>query len=296
MINFVKFDGEPYRYFASEREVEEAREELEYHTNRILKDLSDIKQDKFYLGCHLIDLLRSEDYSADPQCISSIRTLDGKIQGVRLSYAFMRYCEKTFGLDKSQVSRYMNIVDEFGDEMRGYKEPWNGYSYSQLVELLPLTAEQRLDIPPSMSVKDIREYKKKLVATSQQEQKASGISVATSQQQNNSQIQVDSKPAESVATSQQECPDTALGALKFEYEFEHELVKIPKSGSNNAYLKYDLCRGFTLKQLCDFYVSRSSAESKLSKDYRELQVKYAELELKYDELCLSINIKNQMRG
>ena len=75
-------------------------------------------------------------------------------------------CE--FGLDKTQVSRYMNIVDEFGDGLRGFKKEWEPYSYSQLCELLPLSSEQRKPIQPDWTIKRIREYKKSLVATSQQ--------------------------------------------------------------------------------------------------------------------------------
>lgn len=83
---------------------------------------------------------------------------------------FFAYCENVFALEKSQVSRLMNIADEFGDKARGFKAEWKDYKYSQLCELLPLTEEQRKAVKPDWSIKKIREYKKTLVATSQQEE------------------------------------------------------------------------------------------------------------------------------
>ena len=80
------------------------------------------------------------------------------------------YCEDKFALEKSQVSRLMNIADEFGNKARGFKAQWKDFKYSQLCELLPLTEEQRKAVKPDWSIKKIREYKKTLVATSQQEE------------------------------------------------------------------------------------------------------------------------------
>ena len=60
------------------------------------------------------------------------------------------------------------IVDEFGDGLRCFKKKWEKFGYSQLCELLPLSDEQRKSVKPDWTVKQIREYKKSLVATSQQ--------------------------------------------------------------------------------------------------------------------------------
>lgn len=305
MINFTLIDGKPYRYFDDEAAVEAARESLERHDRKILADLSDIKQNKFYLGCHLLDLLKSEDYAADPGWIMPNRTLSGKIQGCSDSFVFMSYCEKHFGLDRSQVSRYMNIVDEFGDEMRGYKAPYDRFSYSQLVEMLPLSDEQRKKVLPSWTVKEIREYKKKLnqgdkplskvvdvfasgkvVATSQQDSTPLEKPVATSQQEQ--------KPLDpTVATSQQQ-PDinSHRGILMFERAFENDIIQFPEAGLFLDLTKYDRCRGLTLKQLCDLYIRSSEQASIASKHLQELQIMYSKLEQKYDELCASLNITN----
>ena len=57
---------------------------------------------------------------------------------------FFAYCEDKFALEKPQISRLMNIVDEFGNKARGFKVQWKDFKYSQLCELLPLTEEQRM--------------------------------------------------------------------------------------------------------------------------------------------------------
>ena len=189
MIDFSYYDSIPFRYF-TEDELSEAREDLDYHTKKITGDLSDIKNDKFYIGVHLIEFFKSAAWSSDPGWISPKLGLNGKIQGYKSSLSFFMYCEKHFDLDKSQVSRYMNIVDEFGDGYRGYKERYRNYKYSSLVEMLSLTEDQRKEITPDMTVAQIRAYKNKFVATSQQKEQpgdcvdnsGSSESVATSQQ------------------------------------------------------------------------------------------------------------------
>lgn len=251
MIDFSYNDAIPYRFF-TDKELVEARKDLEYRKKKILEDLNSVKQDKFFLGCHLIDLFNSGSWSSDPRYIVPCLSLGEKIRGYRFTCFFMQYCEKHFGLDKSQVSRYMNIVDEFGDEMRGYKDEWCEYKYSQLVEMLSLTEEQRRDITPQMTVSEIRAYKKNLVATSQQK--------------DSTRKQADRKPAEPVATLQQPI-----------YNDEHEFfrlspIKIPLSGCNYDYTRYDKFRGLSL---------------------RELLLQYLALEAKYNELKASLDITNK---
>ena len=141
------------------------------HTKTIRKDLQQSKENFFYLGAHLIDLYNSNAYSVIPVNRAELRA-----QGLNIpimagncnSVFFFHYCFEEFGLEKTQVSRLMNIVDEFGNKSIGFKECWKEFSYSQLCELLPLTAEQRKPVCSNWSVRRIREYKKSLVATSQQ--------------------------------------------------------------------------------------------------------------------------------
>ena len=153
----------------------ETLEVLGSYSAKIRKDLDDSKQNFFWLGVHLIDLYSSNSYSV----------LDGlryNHETIRSEYGFnlpigagnccadffFAYCFDEFGLDKTQVSRLMNIVDEFGDGLRCFKKKWEKFGYSQLCELLPLSDEKRKPVKPDWTIKKIREYKKSLVATSQQ--------------------------------------------------------------------------------------------------------------------------------
>lgn len=167
MINFndKKYQG----YYGNEKEDKEL---LKAHTETIKKDLNEAKTNFFYLGVHLIDLYNSNTYSAAQIDCEQIRIECNLPIGAGNCCAqfFFAYCFDTFGLDKTQVSRYMNIVDEFGNKLIGFDSTWNKFSYSQLCELLPLTPEERKPVKPSWTIKKIREYKKSLVATSQQEE------------------------------------------------------------------------------------------------------------------------------
>ena len=134
-------------------------EALGKYAATIRKDLEDSKQNFFWLGVHLIDLYSSNTYSV---------TFDRKKLNVSFSVGnciaecFFAYCFDEFGLDKTQVSRLMNIVDEFGDGLRCFKKKWEKFGYSQLCELLPLSDEERKPVKPDWTVKKIREYKKSL--------------------------------------------------------------------------------------------------------------------------------------
>ncbi|MCD8308428.1 MAG: hypothetical protein LUD19_01140, partial [Clostridia bacterium] len=161
---------------------EEYEEILKVRSETIKKDLEEGKTNLFYLGLHLLDLYTSNAYGVRYARVSRVEL---RIDGLNIPIGagnccaafFFDYCEKEFDLEKSQVSRYMNIVVEFGDEGRGFKQEWQAFSYSQLSELLPMSAEDRKKVTPDMTVKMIRELKKTLVATSQQENKG-GTSAA----------------------------------------------------------------------------------------------------------------------
>ena len=140
MIDFKqkRFQG------VSSNEKTENLEVLEKYAATIRKDLEDSKQNFFWLGVHLIDLYSSNTYSA----IVGIRFNHEQIRneyGFNLPIGagnccadfFFAYCFDEFGLDKTQVSRLINIVDEFGDGLRCFKKKWVKFGYSQLCELLP---------------------------------------------------------------------------------------------------------------------------------------------------------------
>lgn len=136
MIDFKsrKFEGHSIR--------DEDKKMLEEYTQTIQNDLNEHKTNFFYLGVHLIDLFTSKVYAVYGSEVDREQLrLECKLPigaGNHCSEFFFAYCFKTFGLEKTQISRYMNIVDEFGNQFRGFKKCWDKYSYSQLSEMLPL--------------------------------------------------------------------------------------------------------------------------------------------------------------
>ena len=139
------------------------KDELKWRSEKVLEDLSANKTNYFYLGAHLIDIWLTRCYGAHN---FDVNNYSGK--------NFFDYCYVTFGLEKSQVSRYMNIVDEFGDSLRGFKPEYKDYSYSLLSEMLSLSPAERKKVKSDWTIRQIRDYKKELsgtVATSQQTEK-----------------------------------------------------------------------------------------------------------------------------
>lgn len=67
-----------------------------------------------------------------------------------------------FGITASTANRFMNVCAEFsiGGDSPELDEKYLEYSVSQLFEMLPMKSEDRDDVSPEMSVKEIREVKK----------------------------------------------------------------------------------------------------------------------------------------
>ena len=126
--------------------------------------------DKILLGELLIELWYSNSYATKAKDV--VGEFNNALKVNCHSKVFFLVCEKEFALDKSQVSRYMNIVDEFchnvsdpdkpGKVKKALREEWKIYSFSQLSEMLSLKEDQRKAVDASWSVKRIREYKKSL--------------------------------------------------------------------------------------------------------------------------------------
>lgn len=125
--------------------------EAESYLLRIHDDIADIRHGFIRLGFHLAEIkecLYYQDAGYDD---------------------FYRFCEVNYGLEQTTVKRYMEVWHAFAeyDEKTYIRKMWidekySGYSYSQLVELLPLDDEQRKEILPCMTVKEIRQKKKEL--------------------------------------------------------------------------------------------------------------------------------------
>lgn len=163
MIDFSKFNEESFY---------RPDDEVEY--KKIVKDISACVQksalDKYELGRKLIEFFNSKRYGGYEN--KELRKLYPSVKAWTNNLCqdrFFSVCEYEFGLEKSVVFRLMNVVDEFGDGDKGLKKEFSKYKYSVLVEMLNLSPEERKNIKPEWTVSQIRQYKKSLVATSQQE-------------------------------------------------------------------------------------------------------------------------------
>lgn len=138
--------------FGPEREM--ARASLKY----IYTDMCNIKQSYFKLGFHLNEFKECKYYED-------------------FGYAsFEEFCEHNFDLDKSAISRCINVflmTASQGEETyyagtisRGcasqMSDKYKDYSYSQLCEMLPLDDKQRSQVKPDMTIKQIREMKNQI--------------------------------------------------------------------------------------------------------------------------------------
>ena len=118
------------------------------------------------------------------------------------SDTFSECIEKNFHMDKSAVSRVIAVWNEFcsKDDSNSKKmwvdDKYEKYSYSQLVEMLPLKEKERFKVNADMTVSQIRSYKRSLKEKAK-EQKSSTDILNTS----DTLVQT-SKKKKSVATSQ----------------------------------------------------------------------------------------------
>lgn len=93
------------------------------------------------------------------------------------------YARKQYGYDKSVASRHMSRNDRFseGGNSPELAEKYRGYGKSQLQEMISMTEEQLEQAKPEMTVREMKDLKKKSekaakpepVATSQQDEKNS---------------------------------------------------------------------------------------------------------------------------
>lgn len=80
---------------------------------------------------------------------------------------FLEFARTKFQVEKSTVYAAMNCFQSFcaKSDKTGFalKPEYQDFSQSQLVEMLPLSVDQRKKVKPSMTVKDIRQLKKSLL-------------------------------------------------------------------------------------------------------------------------------------
>lgn len=113
----------------------------------VVRDISDIRNNYIRLGFHL-DECRNYGYY---ECFGYVDFYD--------------YVKANFGLEKSAVSRCINVFLTFSKMQNNthtmfLDDKWKDFSYSQLTEMLTLDDETRKKISPDMTVASIREFKK----------------------------------------------------------------------------------------------------------------------------------------
>lgn len=133
--------------------------------NYVKQDIADVKKRYMSLGFHLHEMEMRRYHE-------------------ELGYDNFYECiEKNFHMDKSAVSRVISVWNEFcsKDDADSRKmwidDRYEKYSYSQLVEMLPLKEQERRRVTSDMTVSQIRNYKKSLKEQTSKKKK----SVATSQ-------------------------------------------------------------------------------------------------------------------
>lgn len=125
--------------------------EAESYLLRIHEDIADIRHGFIRLGFHLDEIKKCLYHEA-------------------AGYAdFYEFCEVNYGLEATTVKRYIEVwraFAEYDDKSHSRKmwidEKYAAYSYSQLVEMLPLDEKQRKQILPVMTIKEIRQKKKEM--------------------------------------------------------------------------------------------------------------------------------------
>lgn len=173
--------GNAHYLMSDEKPREGAYTSLKY----IFSDINNIREYYIKLGFHLEEFRRYEYYH-DFGYIS-----------------FYDFCDKNLGMDKSAVSRCINVYREFnasnyvkyeyGNRTQGshmaLDERYKDYSYSQLCEMVSMDDVQRSQVKPDMTIKQIREIKKNTSSLSESlelldsllNDKKNDLSVATSQ-------------------------------------------------------------------------------------------------------------------
>lgn len=81
----------------------------------------------------------------------------------RRTNSFYTVCDQVFKLDRSEVSRYIKVLEEFGNDAHdGIAEEYKDYSFALLVELLTIPKAERHKISPSWTRKNVREFRRVL--------------------------------------------------------------------------------------------------------------------------------------
>lgn len=122
-----------------------------------------VVKNKINVGCFLYQMWESCCYVAEFMTVRDDYQLSGYSFRNCHQDVFYAVCDKFFGLDKKEVQTYMNVASCFVDPETFELYPkYKDFKWYQLVEMIPLSEEQRERIDPSWSRQRIRDYKKSL--------------------------------------------------------------------------------------------------------------------------------------
>lgn len=123
----------------------EVSESAKSSYNYIQNDIQDIKTRYIALGFHLSEFDRNEYYKE-----YGYSSLDSFVLA-------------NFNIDNKNLSRILSVYNKFGEPYKMFiSEKYSSYSYSQLSEMVTLKEDDLKNISPTMTIRDIREYKKSL--------------------------------------------------------------------------------------------------------------------------------------
>ncbi|MGN1044252.1 MAG: hypothetical protein ACI4PR_05655 [Acutalibacteraceae bacterium] len=151
-VNLTTNENDIVVVLGNESRVSENYSDFLSSVKYVHSDLNDLQHSYIRLGFHLHEIKKYNYYQ-------------------HFGYwNFYHFCADNFGLDRSTVSRLLDVSCTFC--MRHQDKPhlqtmfidekYKDYSYSQLCEMIPLSSDQRKQIKPNMTVKQIRELKKQL--------------------------------------------------------------------------------------------------------------------------------------
>lgn len=122
-----------------------------------------VVKNKIAVGCLLYQIWESMCYVVEYKTVRDDYELESYTYCNCHQTVFYAVCDKFFGLDKKEVQTYMNVAECFVDkETFNLYDRYKDFKWYQLVEMIPLSEDQRREIDPSWSRQRIRDYKKSL--------------------------------------------------------------------------------------------------------------------------------------
>ena len=127
--------------FKNESVSENARDAFNY----IRDDIQDIKTRYIALGFHLFEFDRNEYYK-------------------EFGYSSLAdFVLINFNIDNKGLSKILSIYNRFGEPYKMFiADKYSAYSYSQLSEMVSIKDADLKNINPTMTIRDIRDFKKSL--------------------------------------------------------------------------------------------------------------------------------------